>query len=125
MVRVHSGLPLISLNLLGTQRQILRDFRQLVTICHHSRKIFDCLPLMRGKWNRVDFERSRELGVTKLGLGILDRPSGSLQERCVRPTERVPAQPWSPNLLASGFQLPMQNIRVAVRRPSAFRKNQN
>src|SRR2546430_11607284 len=38
----------------------LRDFWQLVTICHHSRKIFDCLPLMRGERDCVEFERSEE-----------------------------------------------------------------
>ena len=37
------------MNLLGKHRQPFRDFRQLVTIRHHSRKIFDCLALMRGE----------------------------------------------------------------------------
>src|SRR5579859_1360676 len=114
MVRVHSGLPVISLNLLSRHRQSLRDFRQLVTIRHHSRKIFDCLALMRGNGHRV-YVGSRKLGVTKLGLGVLDRSACNKQKRCMRTSEAVPAQPRSPDLLAGGFQFSMENVGVVER----------
>jgi hypothetical protein len=56
MVRVHSGLPVISLNLLGKQLRLRRGFGQLVTIGHQSRQIFYRFALMLGKRNRIDLE---------------------------------------------------------------------
>jgi len=47
MVRVHSGLPLNSLNLLGRHRQVIRNFGKLVTRSHQLRKFRYCFPESR------------------------------------------------------------------------------
>jgi hypothetical protein len=41
MVRVHSGLPLMLLNLLGSKRQSFRVVSVPAIICHQTRKFFD------------------------------------------------------------------------------------
>lgn len=44
---------------------------------------------MCGKRESVDFEGSRELGVSKLRLSIFQAPARKLQERCVCAPESV------------------------------------
>jgi hypothetical protein len=50
MVRVHSGLPVIPVNLLRGERQSLRLLTICAITCHQTREFFDYRPLLLGNW---------------------------------------------------------------------------
>src|SRR5438046_2630827 len=103
MVRVHSGLPLKSLNLLGWHWQFLSGLSRLVNISQQFPKSLHCLALMRGNGESVEIERGREFGVPELRLRVFQTSAHKLQEGCVSSSESVPTQPGCADLFSGGF----------------------
>ena len=55
---------------------------------------------MFGYRERVDLECSSEFCMPKLRLGVLQRSAGHLKHGGVRPPERAPTEPGSPDAVA-------------------------